>query len=296
MMRRALGLVRYGLLSFLIRLLPRPTAFAVARWHGRRTYRRHLPSLGAAAAEMKARLGATDEDVDVWLERYYELSASEKLEMHMYSRFGTAEMSGLIELRGVDRLRAALAGGNGAILYSGHVSGHFTLFVALAHEFRLNMIGFPDEWDQWVASRMNAFMERRLGVHFLRMSRSNFGIAVKAVNALRRNEVVTIEIDQARSRPVIEAEFLGRTGFFPAGPALIAEASGAPLLPFWIYRPDSWTPQVAEIGEPHYFDGDANETIARCAATLEERIRRDPPSWLAWTFSRKLVWDPVLDD
>lgn len=242
---------------------------------------------------MKSRLDATDEQVDAWLERYYELLASEKLEGHVYARLNVAGMSRLIEFRGLEHLRQALDAGHGAILYSGHVAGHFTFFVALANlEFRLNMIGFPEEVEQWVASRKNAFMERRLGVSFLRMGRSNFGIAVKAVNALRRNEVVTIEIDQTSSRPLVEAPFLGSKGFFPAGAALIAQASGAPLLPFWIHRPQSWSPQIAEIGEPQYFAGSIAATIETCAATLEEHIRRDPPSWLAWTFSRKLVWEP----
>ena len=195
--RRAHGLARAHVVSLGLRLLPLRVAYRFARWHGRRAYRRRKSALRPRAAEMARRLETSPTVVEDQLERYFELVASEKLEAHMYQRFGRKEIDRVIEIQGLEHLRSALGQGKGAILYSGHVAGHFTLFVALSiHGFPLTMLGFPQELEQWVASRRNAFLERRLGAEFLRMQHDDFGIAMRAVNALRRNRVLTIEIDQ----------------------------------------------------------------------------------------------------
>jgi lauroyl/myristoyl acyltransferase len=294
LLKRVNGLVRFWVLSQLLRFVPLTLSYKIGRWHGRWTYRRRRASLEPHAFEMQRRLGASRAQVEEWLERHFELAASEKLDAHLYHRMGAEGIQRLIEIRGLEHLNSALERGSGAILYSGHVTGHFTFFVGLGLQgFPLNMIGFPEDLEQWTANRRNGFMERRLGFQFLRMHTANFGIAVKAANALRRNGIVTIEIDQTESRPKVEVEFMGGPGYFPTGAALIAQASGAPLLPFWINRPESWLPQIAEIGEPYYVSGDVTDAVRHCAAVLESSIVADPPSWHPWLFSRRLVWqDP----
>ena len=142
--RRARGLARAHVVSLGLRLLPLNVAYRLARWHGRRTYRRMKPATRRRATEMARRLETSPAVVDHYLERYFELVASEKLEAHMYQRFGRQEIDRVIEIQGLEHLRTALAHGNGAILYSGHVAGHFTLFAALSiHGFPLTMLGFP---------------------------------------------------------------------------------------------------------------------------------------------------------
>jgi KDO2-lipid IV(A) lauroyltransferase len=291
---RALGLARAKALALALRPLPLGSAYRIARRHGRRTFRRRRPDLQAHADEMRSRLNATGEDVDRWLGLYFELASSEKLEAHVYHRFRQRDVDRVLQIRGLSSLDDALARGNGAVLYSGHVMGHFTFFVALAlHGIPLTILGFPDDVEQWVAQRRDAFMERRLGAELLRMQSGSFDVAIRALHALRQNRIVLIEIDQTRSRHRITTEFLGRTGSFPVGPALIADAGRAPLVPFWIHRPAEWSPQIAEIGEPLYVRGDVEGATRACAAALETSIRRDPPSWLPWLFSRKLVWEPA---
>jgi KDO2-lipid IV(A) lauroyltransferase len=242
---------------------------------------------------MQRRLSATPEEVERWLERCFELIFSEKVEAHLYRRASVADITRMIEVRGLHNLDRALERGKGAILYSGHVAGHFTFFAALGLlGYPLNIVGFPEGMEQWVASRRNAFMEDRLGHRRLQMQRANFGIAVKAVNSLRRNGILTIEIDHPHAGPKVEVEFLGLPGYFPRGPAEIANASGAPLLSFWIHRPDEWRPQVAEIGPPYYVtEGNIDSALVHCASVLEHSIRKDPPSWLPWLFPRRRVWE-----
>lgn len=290
---------RYRLMAAVLRRVPLRQDYMLARWHGRRYYRKRRPALERQAEDMCRRLGATPEQGDAWLMRYYELAASENVDRLLYQRMSAHEIGRLIEIRGLENLHAALARGNGAILYSGHVMGHFTFFTALALlGFPLNMVGFEDRIGvearaaDRVAQQQNAFMGERLGARFIRMGQSDFGAAVKALNALRANGVVTIEIDQSMSKRRFEVDFLGSPGYFPSGHAEIAKASGAPLLQFWIRRPAGWLPQIADIGAPHYVEDDEIGAVRHCAAAIERSIIEDPPSWLPWLYRRRLVWEP----
>jgi hypothetical protein len=56
-----------------------------------------------------------------------------------------------------------------------------------------------------------------LGGRFLGMESDNFEVAVQAVNALWRNELVLALIDVPISGPRIEAEIFGRRTLLPAG-------------------------------------------------------------------------------
>ena len=114
--------------------------------------------------------------------------------------------------------------------------------------------------------------------------KGDFGVAARARNALRANEVVTFEIDHSHSDQTVHTDFLGRRARFPVGPLLVARASGAPCLPFWLHRPLRRTPQVAEIGEPIEVSDDIDASLRHLVAPLEESIQRHPESWATWLF------------
>ena len=73
---RAWYLYRFSLVPRLLVLLPLPWAHAAGRALGRFRYRRQRRLLRPHAAEMQARLGATPEQVESWLERCCELAVS----------------------------------------------------------------------------------------------------------------------------------------------------------------------------------------------------------------------------
>lgn len=296
--RATYRVARYRLMSAILRRAPVRQVYMLGRWHGRRHYRKRRPALQHRVDDMCRRLELTPTQADAVLMRYYELAASEQLDRHLYPRMSAEEIGRLIEIRGLEHLDEALAQGNGAILCSGHVMGHFTFFTALALlGYQLSMVGFEDrvgaeaQAAERVATRQNAFMEDRLGVHFIRMRGSNFGVAVEARNALRANRVVTFEIDHSTAKERVEVDFLGDPGYFPSGHATIARLSGAPLLHFWIRRPDRWLPQIVEIGPPCAVDDDV-DAVRGCAAAIERSVIEDPPSWLPWLYSRRDVWEP----
>ena len=269
--------------------LPSTWPFTVARWLARTKYRFVRNRYRRYAEEITSCLNVSPEEADRVIERCFELTVSEHLDTSRYRRMTREDLDQVIEIRGLEHLERALADGKGAVLYSGHVCGHYTFFLALSLlGFPVNMLGFVESQDRWMARRWRSFFDRRF--RMLWMKKGSFGIAVQAINALRRNGVVTVEIDHTTSKPMIEVEFLSRPANFPSGPALIAQAAGAPLLHFWVNRSEAWVPQTATIGPPFYVAEDITTAVTHCAKTLEAEVLADPASWLTWLFPRKFLW------
>jgi len=111
--------------------------------------------------------------------------------------------------------------------------------------------------------------------------KSDRAVALHVSRALKRNEMVGIIIDVSFNERNAEVDFLGGRVQFGAGPAHLARATGAPILPFYVYRPERWHPQVVEIGPPIYASDDPVATMQQCVSSPEERTRQYPADWLA---------------
>jgi lauroyl/myristoyl acyltransferase len=301
MMRRLLvngNNLAYLLALFLASLLPRRPALHVGRRIGRLQHRRRGARARPYEANMRSLLGASPEQAAAWMGRLFELGACHDLEAFLYARVTGEDIGALIEVRGMDRLRSALARGRGAILYSGHVRGDYTLFAALGllglgpHivSRRLGAVVRREGIDRWFYRRREALVARRMGCEFTWMAPDNPAAAVQAARALRRNEVVVLEIDNSPARQQVEVTFLGRRVRFPPGPVLLAQATGAPLLDFYLHRDDRWIPQVAELGPPFHPSEDVAAAVQHCASRLEAKIREHPESWATWLFPRWHLW------
>jgi KDO2-lipid IV(A) lauroyltransferase len=233
-------------------------------------------------------LGIGREQAESVLRRSCELEASEFLE-GCYIRFRSKRrIDDLVEIRGLDNLTAALEQGRGAILYSGHIRGQFSFFAALGakgfkpNPVRLQLRSLQLPIRRWFGDRFNSLMASKFDCRFLWTERDSFGVAVLAANALRRNEVVNILIDLSFSAENAEVDFLGQPARFPLGPILLAQATGAPLLDYYVHRTDEWVPQIAEIGPALEVSAGTEATIQECARRLEERIRSHPADWGPW--------------
>lgn len=287
----------YDLLMRGLSLLPLGPAFAIASWVGRRRYRRRRAGISIAhRRNVEQCLSATPREVDQTLERAFALAVCEDLEYALFSRLTRANLSRTIEFRGLDNLDQALAGGRGAILISGHLRGHYLFYAGLGVlGYRPNILGRGTDRDQNRTAqrrfdRRDAVMRDRHGCRFLLMESSNFGVAVKAANALRENGVVTAEIDHTHSSENLQLSFLGRPARFPAGPLLLAQATGAPVMCFFLHR-NPGGPQIAEIGPPIEVGRDLLAALQQCVDSLEGGIRRHPASWAPWLFPRWHVWE-----
>jgi lauroyl/myristoyl acyltransferase len=122
------------------------------------------------------------------------------------------------------------------------------------------------------------------------MAGSDFAVAARAANALRRGEIVTVEIDHTHSERNLESTFLGRRARFPLGPLVLARSAGVPMVSFWLHRPKRYAPMIAELGEPIAVGDDVAASLRSCLEPLEASIRAHPESWSTWLFPERNVW------
>jgi KDO2-lipid IV(A) lauroyltransferase len=273
---------------FVISFMPLGWSLQAARRIGRLRYRSRRPLI---EPEKQLVLVATSQEIETWLDQSFQLATCEDLEALLFKRLTRESLATIIELRGLENLKVALDGGKGAILYSGHIRGCFTFFTALgALGHRVNITGKGMGWghsgaEQWFLERRNDVMEKNFGCRFLKMEDDNLGVAVKATLALRHNEIVTLAIDKTVSEKAANVKFLNGTKEFPCGPALLGQATGAPLLSFYVHREHEWQPQIAEIGPVFYASGDVQQAVQHCALQLEQNILKRPAAWYS-------LWHP----
>ena len=276
--------VLYRIAVAVISWLPFHLAFRSARWLGRLEYRVRRHEEPFLRPDLIHGMGLDEGEIARLSSRSCELSVCHDLEYHLYTRSRGRNAERLIELRGLEHLERALEGGKGAILHSGHVRSDFTLFAALrARGFELNIIALNPVCCLRAARlsfcmRCTQRLEQRMGFRFLWMEPEGVVVAAKAANALRRNEIVIMEVDTPyEKKETAEVTFFGVPTIFAAGHALLAELTGAPLVDFWIYRDDSWFPQVGVIGPQFTVPrGEVAAAVQETARRLEAHARRHP--------------------
>ncbi len=187
-----------------------------------------------------------------------------------------------IRLEGVEALDTALARGRGAIAVTGHV-GNWELLAAWAAA-----IGYPITV---VVRRVNDLRFHSLivrfraaaGVEVLVRDDPRFVAAVG--DALRRNRVVAMLIDQDTRGAGVFVPFFGRPAHTPPGAALLALRARVPVVTAFIERrPEGGhlvrvSPVPAEL--PRGREG-VRELTARLTAAIEAQIRRSPAEWVWW--------------
>jgi len=187
-----------------------------------------------------------------------------------------------IRLEGVEALDTALARGRGAIAVTGHV-GNWELLAAWAAA-----IGYPITV---VVRRVNDLRFHSLivrfraaaGVEVLVRDDPRFVAAVG--DALRRNRVVAMLIDQDTRGAGVFVPFFGRPAHTPPGAALLALRARVPVVTAFIERrPEGGhlvrvAPVPAEL--PRGREG-VRELTARLTAAIEAQIRRSPAEWVWW--------------
>jgi KDO2-lipid IV(A) lauroyltransferase len=190
-----------------------------------------------------------------------------------------------IELRGRENYELARAKGKGLIFFTGHC-GNWEL-VALAFS---SLFG---EGMSVVARRQNNPYLNRM-VERMRMSYKSRVLykqgALKGVlTALKKGELIGILADQTvLPEEGVLIEFMGRKAWASKAPVVIAQKSGAPLLPTFIHREGGR--QVITFYPEHQFSGDMTEQgIQKETQALsryyEDFIAANPTQWY-WVHRR----------
>jgi KDO2-lipid IV(A) lauroyltransferase len=201
------------------------------------------------------------------------------------STFSPERLLETVEVEGADHIRAALAAGKGAIVFSGHF-GYWELH-GLTHALVLSpMSVLARPLDNPLLHDLLERMRRATGNNVIYRQ----GALRRVLRALGSNECVAILIDQhIQGADAVPVDFFGRPAATTSALATLALRTGAPLVPaFAIPLPDGrcrlvYEPPVdvpaATVEDP------VLELTQRCTDILEMYVRRYPHLWL-WMHRR----------
>lgn len=182
-------------------------------------------------------------------------------------------------------LDQALAAGNGAILVSPHLGNWELGGLGLADlGYTVNVLTFrePDE----KVNELREVVRKERGIRFIYVDRDDTSplAIIEAVNALRRNEVLALLGERDGSSHTIRMDFFGKPTDIPAGPAYLALASGAPVIP--VFVPLENGKYSTLMDEAIYFSGGhgqhgeiIREGMERLVSVFERYIRQYPDQW-----------------
>jgi KDO2-lipid IV(A) lauroyltransferase len=184
--------------------------------------------------------GSADKKDEKTIREYFRNHYIDRLFIFIFPRFGVKETERFIEFEGIENLDNALKEGRGAILVHGHFGPVHLPLVALSRlGYKMKQIGFPsDEGLSWigrgVAFRLRMKYESKIPAEIIKADSFLRG----AFRWLSDNGIIMITGDGSgienrlgRHKTFI---FFEQPVFFPLGPAVLAQKTGAKILPMFI--------------------------------------------------------------
>jgi KDO2-lipid IV(A) lauroyltransferase len=181
---------------------------------------------------------------------------------------------------GEEHIAAAIEAGRGAVLALPHLgswefAGAWLAGRGYTVTVVAEMVEPPELFDWFVETR------RELGMRVVPLGPN---AATQLLAALRNNEAVCLLCDRDLTGDGIEVELLGERTTMPAGPAMLALRSGAPLIPTGCYFLPGGRGE-ARIGPPIPTErtGTVRADVARITQELAHRfdalVRAAPEQW-----------------
>ena len=198
-------------------------------------------------------------------------------------RITAANGQDLVRTEGFSHLETAYAEGKGVIAVSAHL-GNFELMGAfLAHKgFPVTVVAAP-----LFDPKLDALLLKnrvRGGLNVVPRDRATSAV----LRALRKGHVVGLLVDQDTRGAGIMVPFFGMPARTSAGPAILADRTGAPIVPMAIRRLADDThllsvrPAIRSAGRT---PEEVATTTKAYTAELERFIRKAPAQWV-WMHDR----------
>ncbi|HID93236.1 MAG TPA: hypothetical protein EYP60_03970 [bacterium (Candidatus Stahlbacteria)] len=185
------------------------------------------------------------------------------------------------EARGFSNLDKALSLGRGAIMVSAHLGnwdlgGCFTTGLGYKTAAITESRG-PGERFFKLYSKLRA----KTGMQIIRLE--DKGSGTKALEVLRRNEVLILLGDRDITKDGVKVNFLGKESSLPKGPAFFSLRAGAPIVPtFFIWNKGKYLAimdSIVEFKRSGDLKQDIKELTQLIARRLESKIYEYPTQW-----------------
>lgn len=287
---KIMDLIEYGLFLFaslLIRLLPRRAclwagqtlgslAFGLDRKHRRLALANLEKALGRETDQKERRRIAHDSF------RHFGRVIADSLK---WTSLRAPRREKLLKVEGEEYIRRALNEGIGVIVFSAHFGNWEVATQAVARLGPLNVVARPLD-NSLLEARLAKF-RHRLGAKVI----SKFQAAKPILQALQRNEIVAILIDQnVQRREAVFVDFFGLPAATTPGLAAFHLRTRSPLIPVFCH-PAPRSSYLVKIGAPLVFGPDAEpgrdvlKITQASTKMIESEIRREPGLWF-WFHNR----------
>jgi KDO2-lipid IV(A) lauroyltransferase len=204
--------------------------------------------------------------------------------VHM-GRLNDVNIDQLIKVRGRGHIDRAMAQGHGVIAITGHI-GNWELLAAwfAIKGYPVNVV-FRRVYDPRLDQILN---DLRKKTRVRGISRDQ-GVK-EMIRVLRRGETLGVLMDQDTKVRGALVPFFGRAAYTPVGPVVLAQKTGAALVPVAIHRQKDETHLITieppvELVCTEDPDSDAVVNTAACTAVLERFVRMHPAQWV-WMHDR----------
>ena len=190
-----------------------------------------------------------------------------------------------VHTRGEDRFRSALADGNGLICALPHMAnwdtaGAWAVLTGVSFTTVAERLEPTDLFDQFVAYRES------LGMEVLALGGGQGAPFEMLAQRLQEGRMLALLADRDLTASGIEVELFGATAKMPAGPAVLAVRTGAPLMPVTLSYDDAGVKglhlhfhPIVENPNTGDHDEDVSVMTQALADQFEAGIRRSPQDW-----------------
>ena len=223
----------FKLITVLSLRLPRPMLYRLAHLFSMMNYYLNRTQREAVHENLRVILGpeAPERRIRFEAKWLFKLYGRYLVEFFGLERFGKPFIDTHVDVFGREHIDAALAKGKGALLVTAHLSnwelgaaylaakGYPALGIGMVH---------PDE-------KLNELIARQRASRGYQVIQTE-GAFRRAVRELRRNNVVCFAGDRDVGYGRTTVQFFGRPTVFPQGPARMALATGAELVPGFVIR------------------------------------------------------------
>ena len=280
----------YRFLSWLGPILPTTSGRSFYQAVGRLFFRFSSKARGTVAANQAQVLGrdVADPLVQASTREAFALYARYWFDTFNVLRWSDERVMDSFHFEGAEHVEKGLADGKGVIIALPHTGnwdvGGRAMGLRVAPVVSVAEHLKPDEL-------FELFVEHRrlLGIDIIDLASDHVGRQL--TQKLEENRVVALVADRDLSGGGVEVEMFGRARRMPAGPALLALSSGAPLISGPTYTTsDGWTEVLTPVTiEPTGRRKDDIIALTRAlAAAFEQAIAAAPPDWHLF----QPGWDP----
>lgn len=273
--------------SFVVGHLPRAFVMAIGSLIGALIFSLDKKRREVATSNLRRAFGpsASNEEIEGIGRKVFSNLAVMFFEFLRLPWLDEKSLDALVEFEGLIHLDEALKKGRGVIMCTAHY-GNWELL-----GFSFGQKGYPldvvvrevdnpkfEEFISWVRTRSgNRIIYKQKAMR-------------KLLTRLKENAIVTILLDQnVTHREGFFVDFFGTPACTNKGPALLALASGAAIVPAFIRRTSKG--HRLEVFEEIKYEQtgdrerDAEELTKRCTKFIEDRIRIHPDEWF-WVHRR----------